>query len=196
MIFPGFENIYTLEDPISNVWFRAQLEHDDAIKQAFELVRKEFKPNTPIEAGYQMGSNKKIADIIWTSSVAPLIVSERFINLLKSGSFKGWDKYKIKLLDKEKEEIHNYYGLSITGRCGSIDDSKSEKIMVNYPAGKFPNYKGLYFSPTSWDGSDLFMTEDRTGWIFVTDRVKKALEGINIQNVKITPVTKVIRSKL
>ena len=44
----------------------------------------------------------------------------------------GWKIYPIKLYDKKDNEVLGYHGLSVTGKCASIDYSKSEIIEKRY----------------------------------------------------------------
>ncbi|MBN1206565.1 MAG: hypothetical protein JXB05_16885 [Myxococcaceae bacterium] len=63
-----------------------------------------------------------------------------------------------------------------------------------YPGGIFPVWKGLFFDPASWDGSDFFMPAQRFGFVFVVEEVKKTFERAKIRNVKFTPLDQFERS--
>jgi hypothetical protein len=78
-------------------------------------------------------------------------------------------------VDEGETLRRDYGGLVVTGRCGAIDRSRSEIVLYEYPAGWFPDGRGLFFAEDSWDGTDVFMADDETGYIFVTDRVRRAL---------------------
>lgn len=57
-------------------------------------------------------------------------------------------------------------------------------IYKDYPGGRFPCYKGQYFDPDTWDGSDLFTpTTSSTGKIFMLEPVKQALDWAKIRNL-------------
>ena len=81
--------------------------------------------------------------------------------------------------------------MSITGRCGSIDYSKSlliEKQLV--PSGPICKYyKGLYVGLDQWDGTDFFVP-DKTLWVIVTSKTANILKKNKITNVELTNLTK------
>ena len=68
------------------------------------------------------------------------------------------------------------------GRCGPIDNSRSEIIQKRLPGGWVPHWKGLYFDPATWDGSDIFQPEG-TGYILVVESVKRALVRAKVKNL-------------
>lgn len=64
------------------------------------------------------------------------------------------------------------------------------------PGGVFPYWRGLYFDPDTWDGSDIFMPGGRTGWVFVLDHVRDALEKAHVKNVAFQRLDEVERSQV
>jgi hypothetical protein len=123
----------------------------------------------------------------------PRLVSERVITLLRDAGFTGWRTYDVELVGHDGAPIPGYYGLAIHGRCGPIDYSKSEEIPTITPGGVSSHWFGLYFDPDTWDGSDLFMPEGTSGWIFVVDDVKRAFEKAKIKNVEFTNLVEIER---
>ncbi len=78
--------------------------------------------------------------------------------------------------------------LTVLGRCGIIDYSKSERIIKQPfpPNGAFVEVKiGLHFEIHSWDGSDIF-TPENSLFVFITKRVKEIIENNKISNIEIT----------
>jgi hypothetical protein len=67
--------------------------------------------------------------------------------------------------DRDGAEIPGYQGLIVTGRCGS---TRANRV--------------LPLDLQSWDGSDVFVREG-TGEVYVTERVRNALEDARITNV-------------
>jgi hypothetical protein len=55
-------------------------------------------------------------------------------------------------------------------------------------------WKGLFFDPASWDGSDFFMPAHKVGHLFVVEEVKRAFEKAKISNVKFEPLDQFERS--
>lgn len=127
-------------------------------------------------ARWSMGARQPV-DVIWTGIAAPVLISDRVVNLLSRARAGGWNTYEVALHGKGGEAIggyHGYHGLSVHGRCGEIDNSRSVEVPKVYPAGVFPVWRGLYFDPETWDGSELFMSAGSEGWVFVVDEVKQA----------------------
>ena len=45
-----------------------------------------------------------------------------------------------------------------------------------------PWFRGLHFDAGSWDGSDMFMDREGTGWILVTEKVAKLFKRAKVSN--------------
>jgi hypothetical protein len=133
-------------------------------------------------------------DVVRTRVAAPFIVSDRVVSLLRD--FSGWNTYDVSLIGKTGSAFPGYRGLAVTGRCGPITDSRPIKFQKLMPGGRFPWWRGLYFEPKTWDGSDVFMPTGRSGWIFVVERVRRALEKAKIKNVVFTALDNVERMSL
>jgi hypothetical protein len=82
-----------------------------------------------------------------------MIVSDRVLDVLRDIGALGWSTYEVELIGRKDEPITGYQGLFVHGRCGGIDNSRSVEIPKEYPAGVFSVWKGLYFEPSSWDGT-------------------------------------------
>lgn len=184
--FPGFDRFYLLHDPFWNKAFRGGWNSNI---DAFRLLRSEITITEPITIPWQMGGDQP-TNIIRTTMGYPVILSKKIVDLFLKHNISGWKTYEIELLDKKKTLIQGYFGLSVTGRCDSIDLSKSTIVLHQYPARKSPRFKGHYFDPKSWDGSDIFMERpdekgNTTASILVTQRVKDLFEKEKIRNVKL-----------
>jgi len=191
--FPGFDHIYLFSSTGSDREFVGDLnlaEHEE-----FSVLRGESLPATPIEISWAMGRSQP-SDVIWTTLAVPVILSAKVISIMKAGDFAGWSTYPVLVKSKDGEVIDGYVGLSVTGRCGTIDDSRCECVAREFPGGVFPMYRGLYFDDSQWDGSDIFCSENESGYIFVTHDVKSAFEHARIRNVLFQPVSEIERSTL
>jgi hypothetical protein len=146
------------------------------------FTRCERRPKKAVTITHDMGEPMP-KDAFWTSAVVPLIVSQRFIDVLLENRFTGWDTYPVKVHAKGGELVPGYHGLCISGRCGPVLWEKSEVIYKDYPGSRFPCYKGEYFDPDTWDGSDLFMRTTFTGVMYVLEPVKNALTRAKIRNL-------------
>jgi hypothetical protein len=87
---------------------------------------------------------------------------------------------------KDGSELPGYHGLAVTGRCGPIDDSLSDEVVLPppVPRGRARRaLRGICFDSATWDGSDVFTPEGYTA-SFVVERVKTAVEAAGITNVE------------
>ncbi len=191
--FPGFSSIYVLNEAGNSIAFRGEFFMSGGDEWA--VTRAEKSPG-PVVVRHAMGRTRP-SDIIHTTLVAPLLISDRVVSILKAGGFSGWRTYPIDLFGKDGIRIPNYQGLAVHGRCGPIDESRAVRLDKIYPAGIRPAWYGLYFDPATWDGSDVFMTSSQKGWIFMVEAVKRAFEKAKLTNMKFTalPVQHVPRLK-
>ena len=180
-----------LGEPGNSRAFRVDLEL--STEQAFALTREELRSEKPVIARWSMGARQPV-DVIWTGIAAPVLISDRVVTLLSRARARGWNAYEVALHGKGGEAIGGYHGLSVHGRCGEIDNSRSVEVPKVYPAGVFPVWRGLYFDPRTWDGSDVFMSLGGEGWIFVVEGVKQALEKAKVKNVVFKPLDAIERS--
>ncbi|KFE63497.1 hypothetical protein [Hyalangium minutum] len=127
-----------------------------------------------------MGSAQPV-EVIWATYAAPIIVSDSVVHLLRSHSFTGWSLYDVTVHGKQGELLPGYHGLAITGRCGAIDWSKGLAEPKVYPARVSTVWKGLFFDPASWDGSDLFVPTNGN-YVCVVEAVKKAVKKAKVRN--------------
>lgn len=135
---------------------------------------------------------KKLEDILDTGWVNLYLISDRMKTVLEKNALTGWKVFAVQVTDRKGGEIQGYYGLSITGRCGKIDYSKSEiikKRLVPYaPLGTY--YKGLHVGLDKWDGSDFFLPEKYFGTI-ITGRVAEILKKNKITNIRLENLTEI-----
>jgi hypothetical protein len=183
-VFPGFDKLFYLGESGSRRAFRGGLAVGT---DTFGLTRAEVHPAHPVPIEWEMGAAEP-GGVIWTTHVAPIIISESVVNLLRTEGFTGWSLYPVSVRNKQGQSVPGYSGLAVTGRCGNIDRSMSVQVPRIFPGGVFPVLKGLFFDPASWDGSDFFMPAKRSGYVLVVEAVKKTLERAKVRNVKFEPL--------
>jgi hypothetical protein len=152
--------------------------------------RKEVTPAKPFHVRQDMG--KRLFDFVWDSMIP--LVHDRVVDLLKQDDVTGWGVYPIQLFDKEGALVPNYnWGLSISGRCGPtyLDKEHSAVVYQEMPGGRFPQYQGLYVPTESWDGSDIFLSANGTGWKLITGKVRELFLRASVSNVMIEPISEV-----
>lgn len=129
---------------------------------------------------------KKLEDVLDTGWPSLFLITDKMKTTLEENVLTGWQTFEVKVLDKKGQEIQGYHGLSITGRCGKIDYSKSEiiekRLVPNAPLGKY--YKGLHVGLDKWDENDFFLPEDYFG-IIITNRAAEVLKKNKLTNIRL-----------
>ena len=184
--FPGFENLFHLRDPVADRPYRGRIGVGG--RQDFAFTRAEALPARAVMVTHAMGEALP-RDVIWTTMAVPVVVSQRFIDILLDQRFTGWSTYPVEVYSKSGDLLPGYHGLSITGRCGLIEPGRSGIVLEHLPGGWIPRFKGLFFDPASWDGSDFFAeTPDPvtggSGHKFITSEVWIALRKAKVRNVR------------
>lgn len=182
-------DVYCIGEGFKRSAVRVRTREKGAFLDDEEVTRAERIPDAPIQ--FVVDEGKKQFDLIGTTLAIPKIVSSRLIEILNDNNFTGWSTYPVEISQKDGSRIEDYSGLAVSGRCGPIDDSLSERVVLEplAPGGAaMDGLKGWLFHPESWDGSDLFMPIDSRA-IFMTKRVRDALVAGGMTNVKLDPIT-------
>jgi hypothetical protein len=146
------------------------------------LIYGTFRPADPVV--YHYADGHVLGDLIGTTMPGRYLISDRVVEVLKAGGFKGWLVYPVRIVvDESNQEIPGYHGLSITGRCGPPDDSQSSKVRE----GHFIKLRGLYLDDETWDGSDIFLVEG-TLYICLTAAVYDAIVSLNPKTLRLIPL--------
>ena len=109
------------------------------------------------------------------------LIHKSVIEAFKESGFTGLSAYPVSLYCKNGDIDKDYYAFSITGKAGDYDISKSEIIDVKkgeYSCWIHRDYKGVYFDPATWDGSDFFKTRYFT---LITEPVMKVIKSFNLK---------------
>jgi hypothetical protein len=158
------------------------------------LARGEERPVQPIE--FVRDEGRTPGDLVGTTYGSLVIVSNRLLEVLREHHVSGWTTFPISMLAEDGSELTGYQGFAVTGRCGPIDDSLSEEVVLPppVPGGRSRRgLRGICFAPDSWDGSDVF-TPDGTAFSFVVRRVKDVLEEAAVTNVAFHRLSEVDRT--
>jgi hypothetical protein len=128
-----------------------------------------------------------------TSCIRPDLVSDRIAKAWEEAGITGWRAFPVAVSDELEHEIDGdrikgYVGLSITGRAGSFDLTKSQTVLKpNVPGTTMMRWaRGLIFEEDSWDRSDVFLSGESL-LVFGTERAVECLEALKATNVMITP---------
>ena len=135
---------------------------------------------------FKQESGKKLQDILDTGWPSLYLISDKMKVVLEDNDLTGWKTFAVKVLDKQRQEISGYHGLSITGRCGKIDYNKSEvirkRLVPNGPLAKY--YQGLHIGLEEWDGTDFFLPAE-TLWVIITKKAAEALQKNKLTNIRL-----------
>lgn len=173
---PPFSTLFLLSEPVSNeTAVRGSVEHG-AVLGLDATGEPESPPVRVLHAG---GSG--YADFVWTDE-GLVCVSDRLVRTLSVNAVTGWETFPVDLLTKAGRPREDYSGLRITGRCGPLDYSESERIDKITPEGRERAALGLYFERDSWDGSMMF-SPPGSSVIVVTERVRSAFAHAGIGNI-------------
>lgn len=184
-----YRRYYVLGEGFKRGAFRAHALGD--IPDPYALTRAEVQPSEPIRFHHDEG--RRLYDYIGTTWAVLEVVSDRVTSLLDENRFTGWTTYPVEIYAENGETIAGYHGLSVTGRCGPIDETLSPVMTIPPPVPEgeaMPHRIGLRFRPDTWDGSDVF-TPDGTAFVFVTERVRDALVTAKVTNISLTRLTEV-----
>jgi hypothetical protein len=152
----------------------------------YKVFRNELIPGDVIDFFPNYG--KKTYDLLFSGYTGLFLVSRFIYDLFTSNNISGWNSIPARI---RGYETHEYFLLTVKGRCSAIDYEKSETFIKApfTPAGKpFEAKRGLFFDLNSWDGSDIF-TPEKTTYIFVTEKVKEILLKNRATNIIIENIT-------
>jgi hypothetical protein len=150
-----------------------------------ELVIGNYN-NITLPIIFKQTSGKKWTDLLTPPSVSVCIISKKFYKILEENSVTGLRTFPVCIIDKQERDINDYIGISIIGKCGKIDYSKSEVYEKQYvPEGPMIKYyKGMRIGLDTWDGSDFFIPVGTLS-IIVTERVKSLIKINKISNISL-----------
>jgi hypothetical protein len=170
--FPGCENVHWISDPGGRE-FRVDL--DLSFDEALDALRGDWAPDRPVTAKWVMGRHIP-DDFVWTRFAIPIIVSSRVVSVFEKGRFTGWSTYPVTLFDRRGAVVEGFEALVVTGRTGPMQLERSAEVVKPGPTGRpTVHYRGLLFDESLWDGSDVFMSSDRNGTVFLTREVRNGL---------------------
>ncbi len=176
--FPGFKNLYYMEEIPGNRWFYADLE-DHPVH--FELMRGEWIPDEPLKTYWSMGRAEP-DEISRGCGVSWFYLNSRVQQLFRDHNLTGWSTYPMVLHNKAGKVCEGYAGLCVTGRCGAIDKQRSKLAPGETSNKQFPLRVGIYFEESSWDGSDFCCPEGVNAYMFVTEKVRNLFGSIPISS--------------
>lgn len=186
MQFPGFGNVFSLDEPFAKRPFRGSLREQMPTPDYYALASGSLVPTQPLRIVPYGG--REPSDFIWTDAAIIRLVRRRLLELLRESNISGWSTFPVQIYNQANSLIDGYQGFSVIGRCGRIDPRLSKSFQKTMPGGTFPYFKGCFFDPDTWDGSQIFCPEG-TAHIFVVRSVYEALRAANARNVAYRPIS-------
>lgn len=145
----------------------------------------------PPDISFVRGEGRCKADIIGTGSVSLYLFSSQLIQVFRAENVTGWYSTPVRF-DDETASYGEYQALSVVGRCGAIDFARSRLVEKRKADRKEKWWRGLYFDPESWDGSDIF-TPAGTAHVFMVARVAELLRLCDIDGATLVALSAVER---
>ena len=165
-------------------------------KALHEVALAERRMDKPLCFRHDLGS--KVYDVVATTWIVPFLLSPKVVDVLREGSFTGWDVHPARIELNGGKRVEDHGALMVSGRSGPVDDALSETVTLPPPVpegNEVPGLRGLLFDPASWDGSDVF-TPETTTFVMVTDAVREALEAVSPTNLHLERITEIERMKV
>jgi hypothetical protein len=180
-----FANFFVVDDPDSKKNFRGQIKNqiDDFVR----LLREESNIDH-LDIEYLEGASEP-SNLFWNMVTEPFCINQATVDILKQSSLSGWSIIPVTVKNKFGAILaDNYFAMTVHGRTNPIDYLKRDIVIKQMAGGKFPYFKGLYFDPESWDGSDIFMTKadvdgKKTAFIYVTKKFVDTFKKHKIANI-------------
>jgi hypothetical protein len=145
----------------------------------------------------RQNAGRNLCDLIGTTHAGFYLLSHQVQEALHAARVTGWRACPTALKDLRGKLIDGYNAVGITGRCGSLDNTRSKKVTRILPSASSSadRWLGLYFPEETWDGADLFRPEG-TMLTIVTLRAKEVIEATKATNIRFRRLLDVERMML
>lgn len=160
-------------------------DQDRAGKPWLNLIRGEFE-GVALPVRFEVVYGSTYTDLIATRNSGLFLISDRIVQILSEEQLTGWSHFPIDLIDAADRPVTGFSGLSILGRSGPIDLTKSEivykSIVPGAPVAKY--FKGKFIDIQEWDGSDFFLPAGYHG-TFLSEKAATVLTQSDLSNLHI-----------
>lgn len=193
----SIDKFYMLSSKLSSTTIQAhamgldKIMFSDNSAAEWHLISGDYSDiSFPVLFKQQYGN--QLRDLLDTGWPSLFLISNRLRAVLEESALTGWATFDIRILDKQGQAIMGYHGLSITGRCGMIDYSRSEIIERPLVPNGSPvrYYKGLYIGLNEWDKTDFFLPQNYFG-IMTTQRAADALKKNKFTNIRLEKLSEI-----
>jgi len=183
-----FANFFVVEDPGSRKFYRGQILPEP--EKNTGLLRAEYRIDH-LEIHHLEGSGEP-GNLFWNMVNDPFCINQSVADAFSQDNIQGWTATPASVLTKSGDKsAENYFAVSVTGRSDAVDYLQTDIVFRQLPGGNYPYFKGIYFDPESWDGSDIFMERpDQHGhsnaFIYVTKKLVDICKKRKVKNIAFT----------
>lgn len=186
--FPGFAYFYRFSESFGSHPYRGD-PVGYTTQEIWQISMGRLQPATPVVVKHEMGAG--IPRDIAVTTTHMMFISQRLLDLFNEAGFRGYQTTPAVLYTKRREAMTGYHVFIITGKCGLLDYSRSERVMRPVRPGStrlVENVIGARFDPATWDGSDFFYTAYNMER-YVTEPVVALLKRHRIRDVETARLT-------
>jgi hypothetical protein len=137
----------------------------------------------------------KSVDFSWTF-LSDIVISEKAFKVMRDAGLTGFDVKPVKLILQQSQRFAKLgsptlWELIVTGSGGPAHPDSQIELEDACAACGMRHYThhgdGIIVDENRWDGSDIFVVEEYTRFVLVTQRAKAVIEGNLLTNVKFVP---------
>jgi len=192
------ENFSLLESPEATRFFWGRVRFEPELERLSSQVMGvpalvasgRVTPKHPIVVEIVKGG--QLGDFIWNDSNL-VVASDRVLRLWESHRVSGFSSRPAQVLVPDGGKLEGFSVIAVLGRAGKVDESRSRVTRFANPNSDGTRgimaISGLYFSPESWDGSDIFCVDDFPLQLILSSKVVRALESAEFSNYKTMPLS-------
>ncbi len=126
-------------------------------------------------------ANLEPHDFVWTW-LGECLVQRRVLDVLSSHGFTGYEAIPANVKFKSwPNSPPQFWEIAIRGSAGVASPESGIRVLRKCPGCDLTDYSPAthpekLVDTANWDGSDFFRVQPVSGWVFVSNRVVKALE--------------------
>lgn len=137
----------------------------------------------------------KQPDVVWRGGSGKCLVQPQVVDFLKEGAFTGYSLGPVQARHRNRKLIHpipTLFELRIHGRAGRLLTPGLELTEACPGCGRevyrtTDRGAGVMVDPEAWDGSDLFRAWPLPNYIFVSERLARALFNVSFKGFSLVP---------
>jgi hypothetical protein len=132
--------------------------------------------------------SKKIADFLWTF-LGEIIISDEVLKVFKENHITGFEVKPVEVCNVNVSQ--HYWELEIKGSGGEADLSSGIFLKKECSCCHLKRYSafenGIIVKTENWDGSDIFTMTGYSGYVLISEKLKKIIENGNFKGLQMVP---------